>query len=148
MAKNYTYPSCPKSHKGFRTPCKLILPPPPLKIDNQLITGKNITLPTFVGDLGRIPLELSNPFDGFNHYPAELSNPFDGFNHYPAELSNPLDGINHCPMELSNPLDGLNHYPAELSNPFDGFNHHPDRKQKTLWETQGIDCITHKTITV
>ena len=50
--------------------------------------------------------------------------------------------------ELSNTFDGFNHYPAELSNTFDGFNHYPDRKPKTLWETQGIDCITHKTITV
>ena len=99
---------------------QLILPPPPLKLDNQLITDNNITLPAFVGGLAGIPPELSNPLDGFNHYPAELSNPLDGFNHYPAELSNTFDGLNHC----------------------------PDRKPKTLWETQGIDCITHKTITV
>lgn len=120
MAKNYTYPSCLKSHKGFRTPCVVNFTPPPLKSDNQLITGKNTEPSANVDSIGCIPLELSNPLDGLNHYPAELSNPFDGFNHYPAELSRGQDGLNH----------------------------HPDRKQKTLWETQGIDCITHKTITV
>ena len=57
-----------------------------------MITDNNITLPTFVGGLGSITPELSNPFDGFNRQPAELSRGRDGRNHCPEELSRGRDG--------------------------------------------------------